>query len=128
MSEQVAVSIVSAISGIIIAYIVNVAAQKVQKRRINKQPKDRMEAMFDGYERLILQKDKEDERKARLMEELEAELAVARDMVKRLEAALNISQKELELSRRENKELSEALAYMRREYELKKQIDLNTEE
>lgn len=125
VSEQVGISIVSTLGGIIIAYIVNVTAQRVQKKRVSKQPKDRMESMFDGYERLILQKDKEDERKARLMDELEAELEMTREMVRKLETALAISHKELELSRKENGEIRNMLSEMRKEYEIKQQIDLS---
>lgn len=113
---QVLISIVSAISAIVVAYIVNVAAKRVQKRKQERAPIDRMEQMFDGYERLIKQKDKEDERKARLMEELEQELIVTRAMVKKLEQALQNSQRELTQSRDEIRELRELLRNMRQEY------------
>lgn len=122
ITEPIAVSIISAISGIAIAYIVNVAAKKVQQKKTKEGPVDRMEQMFDGYERLIKQKDMEDERKARLIQELEEEIAMTRQMVKNLEHALNISQRELEESRNDNKELKAMLKRMRDEYnELKKE-------
>lgn len=114
--ESVIVSIVSAVSGIIIAYIVNVAAKKVQQKKADSQPKDRMEQMFDGYERLIKQKDKEDDRKVKAMKALEEELDFTRQTVSRLEAALAETQRELEVSREENIELREMLQAMRNEY------------
>ena len=122
ISDSIAVAIISAIGGVIIAYIVNVAAKKVQEKKEKEGPKDRMEQMFDGYERLIRQKDMEDERKARLIDELEEEISLTRDMVKKLEHALSVSQQELDNSRRDNGELKQMLQEMRNEYtELKKE-------
>lgn len=116
MNENVVVSIVSAISGVLIAYIVNVAAKKVQDKKNEKQPKDRMEQMFDGYERLIRQKDAEDDRKVKAMKSLEEELTFTRQTVQRLEKALEDTQDELEISRQENAELKDMLEAMRKEY------------
>lgn len=116
MNDQVSISLISAISGIVIAYIVNVAAKKVQQNRNKSQPKDRMEQMFDGYERLIKQKDVEDDRKVKAMQNLEQELTITRDTVQRLEKALADTQIELAESREENKQLRELLAQMRKEY------------
>lgn len=122
LNDAVVISLISAISGIIVAYIVNVAAKRVQTKKIKEGPTDRMEQMFDGYERLIRQKDVEDERKARLVDELEEELAMTREMVRKLESALEITQRELTLSRIENSELKDMLKKMRHEYkELKKE-------
>lgn len=123
MDKSVAVSLISAISGIIIAYIVNVAAKKVQKAKTEQKPKDRMEQMFDGYERLIRQKDLEDERKAKLIDELEEEIRMTREMVKNLEHALSISQQELARSREDNEELKNMLKQMRDEYERNKALE-----
>lgn len=126
INDSVAIAIISAISGVIIAYIVNVAAKRVQEKKEQEGPKDRMEQMFDGYERLIKQKDLEDERKARLIDELEEEISLTRDMVKKLEHALSVSQQELDNSRRDNGELKQMLTEMRREYtELKKEGEGN---
>lgn len=115
-NESVIVSLISAASGIIVAYIVNVASKRVQKKKLKEGPVDRMEQMFDGYERLIKQKDMEDERKARLMTELEEELVMTREMVRKLEHALSVSQQDLDISRRENRELKQILEEMREEY------------
>lgn len=123
MNEAIVVSIISAVSGVAIAYIVNVAAKKVQKNKSDKQPKDRMEQMFDGYERLIKQKDLEDARKERLISELEEEISMTREMVRNLGAALALSQRELERSREDNKELKEMLQTMRDEYTRTKELE-----
>ena len=123
MNDSVAVSLISAASGIVVAYIVNVAAKRVQARKEKQDPSDRMEQMFDGYERLIKQKDLEDERKARLIDELEEEIRMTRQMVKNLEHALAISQQELQRSREDNQELKDMLEQMREEYQLQKMVE-----
>ena len=123
MNDSVAVSLISAASGIVVAYIVNVAAKRVQARKEKQDPSDRMEQMFNGYERLIKQKDLEDERKARLIDELEEEIIMTRQMVKNLEHALAISQQELQRSREDNQELKDMLGQMREEYQLQKMVE-----
>ena len=123
MNDSVAVSLISAASGIVVAYIVNVAAKRVQARKEKQDPSDRMEQMFNGYERLIKQKDLEDERKARLIDELEEEIRMTRQMVKNLEHALAISQQELQRSREDNQELKDMLRQMREEYQLQKMVE-----
>lgn len=123
MNDSVAVSLISAASGIVVAYIVNVAAKRVQARKERQDPSDRMEQMFDGYERLIKQKDLEDERKASLIDGLEEEIRMTRQMVKNLEHALAISQQELQRSREDNQELKDMLGQMREEYQLQKMVE-----
>lgn len=116
ITEQVIIAFISMVGGAIVAYIVNVAGKRVQEKKNSKQPKDRMEQMFDGYERLIKQKDAEDDRKVKTMQALEIELKYTRDTVLRLEQALTETQEELEISREENRELRSMLEAMRKEY------------
>ena len=123
MNDSVAVSLISAFSGIVVAYIVNVAAKRVQARRVGQGPVDRMEQMFNGYERLIKQKDIEDERKARLIDELGEEIKRTRQMVMDLEHALAVSQQELQRSREDNQELKDMLKRMRDEYKRNKALE-----
>ena len=123
MNDSIAVSLISAASGIVVAYIVNVAAKRVQARKEKQDPVDRMEQMFDGYERLIKQKDLEDARKERQISELEEEIRMTRQMVKNLEHALAISQQELQRSREDNQELKDMLEQMREEYQLQKMVE-----
>lgn len=115
-NDSVTISLISGLSGIIIAYIANVASKKINATRAKMSGKDRMEQMFDGYERLIKQKDIEDDRKVKAMESLEQELIFTRKNVQRLEKALAQTQAELIESREENKELHTLLAEMRKEY------------
>ena len=123
MNDSVAVSLISAFSGIVVAYIVNVAAKRVQARKVSQGPVDRMEQMFNGYERLIKQKDIEDERKARLIDELGEEIKRTRQMVSDLEHALAVSQQELQRSREDNQELKDMLKRMRDEYKRNKALE-----
>lgn len=116
LSDAVKISIISTVGGITIAYIVNVLAQKVQAKKAEKQPKDRMEQMFDGYERLIRQKDLEDDRKQRYIKTIEEELQLVKDHAGKLEDALDRTNNELAQSRNENKELKVMLEEMRKEY------------
>lgn len=121
LNDNVQISLISAISGVVIAYIVNVAAKKVQEKKAEKQPKDRMEQMFDGYERLIKQKDVEDDRKQQYIKTIETELQLVKTHAGKLEEALDRTNEELALSRDENKELRQKLDEMRKEYKTVKQ-------
>jgi septal ring factor EnvC (AmiA/AmiB activator) len=116
MNENVQISLISAVSGVIIAYIVNVLAKKVQETKAAKQPKDRMEQMFDGYERLIRQKDAEDDRKQKYIKVIEDELTATKLHVGKLEEALDRTNTELVESRADNQELKKKLDEMRKEY------------
>ena len=120
MNDQVSISLISAISGVVIAYIVNVAAKKVQSNKDKKQPKDRMEQMFDGYERLIKQKDLEDDRKQKYIKIIEDELRATKLHVQALETALAATNDELARSREESQQFQAQLDAMRKEYQTKK--------
>lgn len=120
MDTNVQISIISTLGGIVVAYLVNVAAKKVQAKKAEKQPKDRMEQMFDGYERLIKQKDLEDDRKQKYILVIEKELGLTKEHVTRLETALVATRDELARSRDENKELRDKLDEMRKEYKIVK--------
>lgn len=126
MSEQVMIAFISSIGGIIVSYITYVLAKKREVSKKSRSPKDRMEQMFDGYERLIKQKDKEDERKGRMLNELEQELAITRKLVSKLEESLSITQEELKKSVAENQRLREDLAIIRKEY-IKNTVEENKE-
>lgn len=124
MNDQIAISLISAISGVVIAYIVNVAAKKVQKQKEAKQPKDRMEQMFDGYERLIKQKDLEDDRKHRYIKIIESELKLVKEHAAKLGEALTRTNEELLMARQETLDLKEALDAMRAEYSTHKNKEI----
>lgn len=117
-NSPVLVSLISAAGGILITYITYVASQKVQNKRAARQPKDRMERMFDGYERLIRAKDLEDERKTKtitnlenMVEQLEKEVNDAKDLVAR-------TRQDQQVSKDENVELRKSLRELRQAYDI----------
>ena len=124
--NEVIIAVISLIGGLGTAYIVNVAGKKVQQKKAEKQPKDRMEQMFDGYERLIKQKDLEDDRKQKYIQTIEEELRLTKEHVGHLERALEATKDELNESRVENQELRERLDEMRREYQIVKKDNKDT--
>lgn len=122
-TSPVLVSLISALGGIAIAYITYILSQRVQTKRAARQPRDRMEQMFDGYERLIKAKDIEDERKNKTINTLEI-------MVKQLETELEATKKllsttriELQESKAENIELRKSLKELRKTYDTIKRQD-----
>lgn len=116
MTEAVQIAIISMIGGIIIAYITNVVAKKVQEKKAEKQPKDRMEQMFDGYERLIKQMADEDERKATIIRDQQKEIIEMKQKLNDMEDNLARAQDDLIESHKSKQLLTKELDKMRREY------------
>lgn len=116
MSDAVKIAIISMIGGVIIAYITNVVAKKVQEQKAAKQPKDRMEQMFDGYERLIKQMAEEDERKARIIRDQQFEIAEMKKKLTAMEDNLANAQDDLIESHKSKQLLTDELNKMRKEY------------
>lgn len=82
--NSVIIATISGLSGIIIAYITNIVSKRVQAKREAKEPKDRVEQLFDGYERALKQKDDDNE-------ELRQMLREAQDQLREVEKKLNHS-------------------------------------
>lgn len=120
MSDAVIISIVSMVGGVLVAYIANVAAKKVQIKRASKQPKDRMEQMFDGYDRLIKQMSAEDERKAAIIHSQQKEINFMKDRLVQMETSLVTAQDELIDSNRAKKQLIHELDKIRKQYQIQK--------
>lgn len=120
VSDQVAVAIVSTLGGVIIAYITNVVAKKVQEKKAAAQPKDRMEQMFDGYERLIKQMAAEDERKAQIIRDQQAEINRMKVKLTEMEDNLQAAQDELIRSHDSKVKLTNELDKMRKQYQSQK--------
>jgi len=117
LSDAVLTAIISMVGGIMIAYITNVVAKKVQAKKAEKQPKDRMEQMFDGYERLIKQMADEDERKARIIRDQQAEIVEMKTKLNEMEDNLAIAQEDLIKSHESKQILTKELDKMRKEYQ-----------
>lgn len=116
MSDAVKIALISMVGGVVIAYITNVVAKKVQETKAAKQPKDRMEQMFDGYERLIKQMADEDERKARIIRDQQREILEMKKKLTSMEDNLAIAQDDLIESHKSKQLLTKELNKMRQEY------------
>lgn len=108
-NNSVAISLISTLGGITIAYITNVLAKRVQVKREAKEPKDRMEQLFDGYDRALKQKDADND-------ELRAMLREAQDQLREVEKKLNHSYYE-------NSRLKGELERMRAQYHNAAKLD-----
>lgn len=113
LSDQVQTAIISTIGGIIIAYIVNVAAKRVQLNRQLKQPKDRVEQLFDGYERALKQKDQDNAELRALLQDAQRQLGEVRDTLSRTDEKLTHS-------KQQNIELQASLDRLRNDYKTHK--------
>lgn len=106
------------LGGILTTWLTLRYKDRLAARNREQKPKDRMDTIFDGYEKLIVEQQKDIERKATqlastqtIVEQLQKELDDTRDLVRK-------QQEELEESRELNLELQKQLADMKREYNI----------
>lgn len=123
VSDPVAISIITTIGGAIVAYFTYVKSQKVQAKKAQGVPKDRMELVIEGYEKLIVQKDAQNERDARQIKAMSEEMDLMRQLMRKLEQQLADSQDAHERAIRENSELKEEIKKLRREYAAAKKAE-----
>lgn len=109
IDSSVLTALISAASGIAIAYIINVIA----KRR---RPKDRQETIFDGYERLIKQQQFDIDRKELQLNQTQLIIEQLQRQLDQTKLIVERQQGELTESRDSNRELVRQLADMRREH------------
>lgn len=110
---QIAIALISAIGGILAAYI---AVRYKDRVTAKNRPKDRMESIFDGYESLIKQQQLDIDRK-------ESQLVRTQEIIDRLQVELNTTreivdkqQRELVDSRKVNEDLVIQLSQMKKTY------------
>lgn len=115
-SDAVLISLISVIGGGLFTLLTIFAQRKVQENKARKQPKDRMEQMFDGYERLIKQMADEDERKANIIHQQQAEIAAMKQKLSDMEDALAKAQDDLLDSHNSKQILQDELKRMKRQY------------
>lgn len=116
MSDAVQIAIISMVGGVLVAYITNVVAKKVQEKKAEKQPKDRIEQMFDGYDRLIKQMAAEDERKAQVIRDQQIEINEMKKKLNEMEQNQVQLQEELMDSHKSKHILTKELDKIRKEY------------
>lgn len=117
VDSQIAVALIAAIAGIITTWLTVKYKDRVVKKTATSKPKDRMDTIFDGYEKLILQQQQEIDRKQlvvdhfeKIIQNLEDELATTRDL-------LQTTKTELAETKRQNGELKNQLTRMRKDYD-----------
>ena len=116
ISDPVAISFISVVGGGIFTLLTIYVQKKVQETKAKKQPKDRMEQMFDGYERLIKQMATEDDRKAGVIRDQQLEIAEMKRKLTKMEESLALAQEELLDSHESKQKLTQELDKMRKQY------------
>jgi len=115
-SDPVQISLISVVGGGIFTLLTVYAQRKVQENKIKRQPKDRMEQMFDGYERLIKQMADEDDRKASIIRDQQTEIAAMKQKLSEMEDALAKAQDDLLDSHQSKQKLTNELMKMKKQY------------
>lgn len=104
------------LGGIVTTWLTLKYKDRIVARNREQKPKDRMDTIFDGYEKLILQQQTDIERKSaqilstqKIVEQLQKELDDTRELVRQ-------QQDELDENRQLNLELQTQLKDMKKEY------------
>lgn len=117
LDSQVAIALIAAIAGIITTWLTVKYKDRIIKTNAPSKPKDRMETIFDGYEKLILQQQGEIERKGSVIESLENIIDnLERELVTTKEL-LATTKAEVAETKHQNGELKNQLKKMRRDYQ-----------
>lgn len=116
LSDQGTIVLISTLGGIITTYLTVKYKDKVIKKRKGSQPKDRMDNIFDGYERLIIQLTTDMERKEKSIHRLESIIDELDSELTKTKQLLAETKLELHESQRQKAELSSQLKAMRKEY------------
>lgn len=114
LDPQVLVALISAAAGIIATVITVKYKDRVVKR--TDKPKDRMETIFDGYEKLIVSQQEEIKRKSHVINSLEKVVDRLEDELNQTRTLLQDAREELEESTRQNQLLTKQLNGMKKDY------------
>lgn len=113
-SQQVYVALIAAIGGIVTTYLTVKYKDRVIKRTAK--PKDRMETIFDGYEKLIISQQQEISRKSVVISSLERVIDRLEDELHQTRELLNDAREELNRSVVQNEQLKSQLGGMKKDY------------
>lgn len=108
-NNDIAVSIISGVVAISIAYITSVVAQKYKDKKAKSEPKDRVELLFERYDEALKQKDQDND-----------ELRI---MLRDAESKLHEANKKLNNSYYENSQLKGELENLKRQYREAAKLD-----
>lgn len=109
ISDPLAIALLSSISGILIAYITNVVARRVQAHRSINGQKDRVEKLFDAYDRTLKQKEMDND-------ELREMLQGARAQIIEIQRRLDDTERKLDYKDLENERLKREMNSLRHQY------------
>jgi Skp family chaperone for outer membrane proteins len=116
MNEAVVLALISTAGGVAIAYLAYKGKQGIDKRNKEKQPKDRMETIFDGYEGFIARQDKALENKDKQLAENQLIINRMQKQIDEMQALIERQREETDREREINKRLHEELERMRDQY------------
>lgn len=116
INSQVLLGIITTIGGIVTTYLTLKLRTRVQQRNRDRQPKDRMETIFDGYESLIKQQQIDIDRKQSIIQSLEDIIERLQQELNDTRSVLNSAKNELKTTQGQNRHLQDQLAKMKREY------------
>ena len=111
----VATALITGIFAVITTWLTIRYKDKVFKKAAK--PRDRMDTIFDGYEKLIIQQQSEIERKGVVIQSLENAVDRLEQELTRTRALLDEARIELKESKSQNSKLRHQLDSMRRDYE-----------
>lgn len=118
LDNQVWVAAIAAVSGIITTWLtVKYKDKIIRKNAAPQKPKDRMDRIFDGYEKLIIQQQHEIDRKTAAISNLETIVGKLEDELAATKELLSETKTEVAESRDQNAQLKAYLKKMRIEYE-----------
>lgn len=116
MNDTVILGILSTVSGMFIAYLAYKGKQEIDKRNKLKQPRDRMETIFDGYEGFIARQDKALDDKDRQLAENQVIINRMQKQIDDMQELIERQRRETEREREINHKLRTELEVMRRNY------------
>lgn len=115
LEPSITVALIAGIFGVITTWLTIKYKDRVVKK--TKRPKDRMETIFDGYEKLIMQQQAEIDRKTSVINSLEGIVDRLEQELMRTRQLLDTAQEELQETKKESAMLKSQFDTMRRDYE-----------
>lgn len=116
IDSQVLVAFIAALGGIITTWLTVKYKHLVVKRQKPAPSKDRMQTIFDGYEKLIVQQQSEIDRKSSIVKSLQEIVHKLEEELQQTKVLLFEAQDELRQSRTHNNELKDQLDAMWKQY------------
>lgn len=115
LEPSITVALIAGIFGVITTWLTIKYKDRVVKK--TQRPKDRMETIFDGYEKLILQQQAEIDRKTSVINSLEGIVDRLEQELMRTRQLLDTAQEELQETKKDSAMLKSQFDTMRRDYE-----------